>query len=335
MNLTNNTFLTAAPVLLADHRGAETLVVIAKGTWRICPDASLVAAEEQVPIHFRPVYRGEPGKSSLIYDTDVLLEKPGTDCLLIGHAWAPKSGICSVDVEFNVGTVRKSVRVFGDRFWEKGRWKTFVSKPLPFESIPLLWERAFGGVDMSWLDPTGHEFCLENPVGQGLLARKTEMQVEGMRLPNLEDPSCLINKVSDHPKAVGFGPIPPQWQPRAGYGGTYDDHWRKHRSPLPPEDLDRRFYSSAAPGMATPQPLAGTETICIENGAKQGRLQFVLPGVRPRVIVRTGGADEALTMTLDTLTVEPDEARLVLVWRGKRTFRRSLHEVDRITVGLP
>jgi hypothetical protein len=67
---------------------------------------------------------------------------------------------------------------------------------------------------------------------------------------------------------------------------------------------------------STPRHLAGTEPVLAENAAKRGRLQFALPGVQPRAKVRLGRADVELALALDTAIVEPDEQRLVLVWRG-------------------
>ena len=36
-----------------------------------------------------PEYHGEPGKSSIKYENDLVLTKTTTDILVVGHAWAP------------------------------------------------------------------------------------------------------------------------------------------------------------------------------------------------------------------------------------------------------
>ena len=334
MNLISLTPLTASPLLLTDRNGAETLLIIVKGTWQIGKDGSLIPAEEQVPVRLEPEYSGDPASSSLIHDTDVVMGKPGTDCMLHGHAWAPKVGVGSVDVTFAVGPVRRTVRVFGERIWMKCLGKLAMSKPAPFRKIPLVWERAFGGEDTNWPDAKEHVFCLENPAGRGLLAKKTKLEIDGLRLPNLEDPALLIRKPGDSPKPVGFGPIPPHWQPRAGYAGTYDDRWRKYVSPLPPDDLDSRFYLSAAPGLATARHLTGNEPVLVENASEKGRLQFHLPGVLPLVTVRVGNRDEEPPMLLDTVVVEPDEDRLVLTWRGSCNVHGRVHDVGAVRVEM-
>ena len=334
MNLLNPTPLTVAPLFLADRHGAETLLVVIKGTWRINRNGTLSVAEEQVPVRFEPVYSGDPTSSSLIHDADLVLEKPGTDFVLLGHAWAPKVGVGSVDVTFAVGSVRKTVRVFGERIWMKCLGVVSMSKSAPFEKIPLVYERAFGGADTSWPDPKDHEFSLENPVGLGFLACKTRLETDGMRLPNLEDPACLIKKPTDRPLPTGFGPIPPNWQPRAGYAGTYDDHWRKYMSPLPPEDMDPRFHSSASPGLVSARHLTGTERVLVENASRAGRLLFDLPGAVPRVSVMIGATAQELEMRLDTIIIEPGEERLVLVWRGRHNVHGRVHDVRSVRVGF-
>lgn len=171
MNIINNTSIPAVPFYLMDKNGAETLLIILKGTWSIGTDGKLTIADEQMPVFSEPVYAGEPGKSSLIYDTDIVLNKPGTDCVLTGHAWAQDTRMPHVDVTFSVGPVKKQARVFGERKWIKNKiGMATISRIAPTEKVPLTWENAFGGNDTSWQDSAEHEYCLENPVGRGFLA---------------------------------------------------------------------------------------------------------------------------------------------------------------------
>jgi len=333
MHLINNSPFTTAPFFLMDKNGAETLLVVVKGTWSIGSDGTLTFAEEQMQILSEPVYSGEPGKSSLIHDTDVVLEKPGTDCVLIGHAWAPNSGVPHVDVSFAVGPVKKQARVFGDRKWIKsGTEAASISRVSPFEKIPLTWERAFGGADTSPPNPADHEYCLENPVGRGIMADTSKIDIDGQLLPNIEDPADLIQTPGQRPRPAGFGMIAPYWQPRAGFAGTYDENWRRNVNPLPPADLDPRFYSSAAPGLCTPSHLTGTEQVLVEGASPNGALRFELPAATPRASVRLRQREDDIPLLLDTVIVEPDEARLVLVWRGTANVHGKVHEIRFVRV---
>jgi len=335
MDFTNNTPFHAAPFFLMDHTGAETLLIVVKGTWHIGNDGELTAADEQMAIMSEPVYSGEPGMSSLIYDTDIVLEKPGTDCVLIGHAWAPQVGVPHLDVTFAVGPVKKQARVFGDRKWIVHRiGAPTISRGAPFEKIPLTWEHAFGGADTSPQDPAMHQFCLENPVGRGFVAAKSKLDIDGLSLPNIENPAELIQKPGQRPQPAGFGMIAPYWQPRAGFAGTYDENWRRTLNPLPPDDLDGRFYSSAAPGLGSPKHLTGSEQVIVEGASRQGLLRFDLPGVSPRASVRCRQREEAVPLRLDTVIVEPDEARVVLIWRGIANVHGKVHEIGPVRVEM-
>ena len=335
MDLINTTPFSASPFTLMDGTGAETLLVVVKGTWAIGADGSLAVADEQIPITSEPVYSGEPGLSSLIYDTDIVLEKPGTDCVLVGHAWAPQAGVPHVDVSFTVGPVKKQARVFGERKWvNSGSGAASISKIAPLEKIPLTWENAFGGSDTSPQDPADHQFCLENPVGRGMVASTSKINIDGQLLPNIEDPTDLIQKPGQQPQPIGFGMIAPYWQPRAGFAGTYDEQWRRNVNPLPPADLDPRFHSTAAPGLCTPQYLTGTEQLLVEGASKQGTLRFDLPAAAPRATVRSRQREDEVQLRLDTVIVEPDEARLVLIWRGTLNVHGKVHEIARVHVEM-
>lgn len=333
MNIINNTQHNAAPFILMDKTGAENLLVVFKGTWDIGKDGKLTIDEEQMPIISEPVYSGEPGKTSLICDTDVIMEKPGTDCVLLGHAYAPAPRLPFVDVTFAVGPVKKQLRVFGERRWSKNRvGMSSILKMSPVEKVALTWENAFGGSDTSWQDPAKHEFCLENPVGMGFMAAKTNVNFDGQLLPYIENPADLIEKPGQHPKPAGFAMVAPYWQPRAGFAGTYDENWRNNINPLPPEDFDRRFNSCAAPGLCTPDYLTGTEQVLVDGACKQGPLRFDLPGITPQVSVRFRQRKDDVAMRLDTVVVEPDEARLVMVWRGILNIHGSAQEIMSVSV---
>jgi len=332
MDLRNSTPFVAAPFLMMDRTGAETLVVIVKGTWRITNCGTLVIADEQVPIQLTPQYSGEPGSSGLLYDTDLVLEKPGTDCVLLGHAWASREYQTHVDLTFAVGAVFKKARVFGERVWLKTLGICSISRPAPFQKIPLTWERAFGGKDTTWQEPDGHELLVENPVGIGLLARRSKKEINGLRLPNIEDPAELIKKPHDRPSPVGFSMIPPYWQPRSKYAGTYDDSWRKTMNPLPPADLDPRFYSAAAPGLVSQQYLTGGERVLVQGATPQGCLQFSLPTHSPRVKVRRSPGEQELRLRLDTVVIEPDDARVMLVWRATLNVHGRIQEIGLVRV---
>ncbi len=172
----------------------------------------------------------------------------------------------------------------------------------------------------------GGGFCSENLVGCGFIARKPKKGIEGMPLPNIEDPGNLIRSWKDHPKPVGFGFCSKAWMPRAGYIGTYDNKWRKERSPEPPEDFCFDYYNAAHPDLQAEGYLKGDEEVGLENLTPEGAIRFRLPGISVNCTVAksfelTEGASsvpvtEEVNLNLDMLCLIPDEKRLYLVWRG-------------------
>jgi hypothetical protein len=222
--------------------------------------------------------------------------------------------------------------VFGDRIWFKAMGSVSMSNPVRFERIPLTYERAFGGWDRDHPDPRKHGCEPRNPVGTGY--RGHGGFVEGLRLPNLEDPRSRIRSFADKPGPAGFGFISPHWQPRAALAGAFDENWQKGRAPLLPKSFDRRHMSAARPGLVASGYLRGTEQGVVAGAVPEASMRFALPGIpAPSVQVRlVDGAPQAPAMNLDTVMVEPDHRRVMLLWRGNLALRTGPHEVREVTV---
>jgi len=152
--------------VLPDPDGVETLQVVAKGTFSMFPEVEL--APVQVPACLEDQFWGGRGDSSLRVASDVHLGKPSTDVVLVGQAWSCRGPVSELLVTLAVAERHKAVRVIGDRRWREGG--ASFTRPEPFESMPLVYERAFGGVVT---DDRGRVLAVEerNPVGTGLAGR--------------------------------------------------------------------------------------------------------------------------------------------------------------------
>jgi hypothetical protein len=252
------------------------LTVVVKGTFDIFPGEPAAVASEQIPVSFGDDLYGEKGGGSVKFESDVAPLKPRADIALVGRAHAPGgTPVEALDVSLRVGTVKKTVRVIGDRQWKySGRLLPEVpTKPEPFTTMDIVYERAFGGIDTH-----GGGFCKENLVGRGFFVKKSKESLAGAQLPNLEDPDNLIKSWKDHPKPVGFGFYGRAWMPRASYISTYDEKWRRERSPDPPEDFQFDYYNGAHPDLQVKGYLKGGEEVELVNLTPDGTLRFQLPG---------------------------------------------------------
>ena len=335
----NNLPFSVEVSALMNEEGHQLFVPIVMGTFTISSERLPRLAVEQVKVALGGELWGDAESSSYKLESQIAFVKRSTDVVLIGHAHAQFTGLKETVVSLQVGPLKKTVKVVGDRVWGKVLGKTMMTSPVPFEKIPLIYERAFGGWDRSHSDPTKHTFEPRNPVGTGFRSKKGNFE-EGIRLPNLEDPKHPLKSYGDTPPPAGFGFTSPNWQPRAALAGTYDEQWMKERMPLLPRDFDRRFFNAASPGLIAPGFLKGNEPVLIENASPGGRLSFELPGVPPPKIhvELRGGVQHDLTTNLDTVIINTDENLLFLIWRTHLVVRRGPQDVVAIQVsaeGVP
>jgi hypothetical protein len=323
----NETGLAGTVFASPDPAGIDSLYTVVKGTFALdqLGEAGVPApADEQVPPTLADEYHGEPGASSIRIPSDVSLVKPATDVLLLGHAYAPNGRPAPwADVTLAVGPVYKTVRVFGDRWWRSGS----ATPPEPFEQMPLIWERAWGGLDQADGELRGEP---RNPVGAGFRAPDGDQPLDGLALPNLEDPDGLIGSWKDRPSPAAFAPIAPNWQPRVSFAGTYDEAWQKGRAPYLPADFDPRFFQLAPDGLVAPGHLEGGEPVQVSGATPEGWLGFRLPELHIEVDYQVNGSRETRHANLDTVLIEPDLMRVVLVWRAVLACDKKLLRVREI-----
>lgn len=317
-----------------DKDGRDSCVVVVKGTFLINENGVAGLAEKQEPFVYADVHYGDPGETSIQYECDFAPVKPRTDIIINGHAYAPQEKpVKEIAVSFQVGRMRKRLRVVGDRFWERNMFKLYPSEPKPFVKMPLMFEKAFGGSDHTHEDPQYHGTEMRNPVGVGFFKNPESKLVEGTPLPNLEDAERLIHKHTDHPNPVGFGTLGRNWQPRIEYAGTYDDGWLKDKFPFLPDDFDTRYFQ-AAPADQQLDYLQGGEEVACTNMTPDGLLKFTIPKMDVPLLFRFRDREVEVKPNLDTLIIEPDERRFILLWRANVPIGRKLNTLREVLVGV-
>jgi hypothetical protein len=324
LQLENQTPFRATIAVLPDRAGVDTLYVVVKATVKLRP--KLMLAEEQVPIVLVDEYYGDPASSSLRAASEVHLGKTGTDVLLVGSAKAPKGRpVARALVTMSVAERQKRIQVTGDRTWRGGR----PSDPQPFESMPLVWERAFGGVHRR-----GDKVSAEgrNPAGCGFTADRSAEEMEGQPVPNLEDPDGLLQQLGQAATPACLAPIAPWWLPRRAFAGTYDEAWQRERAPYLPDDFAPRFFQCAVPEFAFERYLQGGEPVQVSGVTPDGPIAFAVPEARLSIAVTVAGVTEHPPARLETLAIEPDENRACFTWRAAMPCNRRALRVQKIVI---
>jgi len=326
--LRNRSKFAFESLVLADEEGVPQYVALMQATYAFSADGTLALLEEQPKPNLGGEWYGDPAATSLKYEPQMAFVKPATDIVLLGHAYAPQAGATEVQVGIMVGPVRKLARAVGDRRLVSRLGVSSVSSPEPFEKLPLIYERAFGGWDRSNADPEKHSYEMRNPVGVGF-RRDAWSAEDELALPNIEYTEQPFRTYGDTPAPAGFGFIGASWQPRLAFAGTYDATWNRSRKPLLPADFDRRFFNAASAGLVAPGHLRGDEPVGLLGVVPTGRLGFHLPGIAPpqcTVSVRARRS-AALKTYLDTVIVDTDLNRLTLLWRAHAPLRNGPHDV--------
>lgn len=335
--LDNRTAFFADALHLVDECFRPLLTVVVKGSFEILAHGTLALRAEQRPLEIAGRFQDpdHPAQSSYRYEPEVAPLKLATDVVLLGHAYAPTTRTTQMDVGVRVGPLLRSLRVFGDRVWIRAAGGLVLTPPIPFERMPLCYERAFGGWDLSHANPRRHAFEPRNPVGRGFCVWWGRR--DRILAPNLESIQHPIRSPFDRPAPVGFGFVSPSWQPRARLAGTYDDAWRRLRCPLLPVDFDRRFHNAASPGLVAPGYLHGDEAVTTVGLSPEGRLGFRLPGVPPPTVrvSLARGADRHPVANLDTVIVDLDDRVLTMIWRACLPLPGDPHDVRAIEVACP
>lgn len=327
LQLENQTPFKASIAVLPDKDGIDTLYVVVKATLTLRPGLSL--APEQVPVTMADEYYGDPALSSLRAVSEMHIGKSGTDVLLVGHAHAPAGRpVPRMNVSLSVAERRKQILVSGDRVWQSDGTP---SAPKPFETMPLIWERAFGGFHRLSDRTLADE---RNPVGCGFAGERSSSEMKQQPVPNLEDPATPLHKLGQIANPVCLAPTSAAWLPRRTHAGTYDQNWQRTRAPYLPADFDHRFLQCAAPEFAFDRYLAGGERIDIEGSTPDGPISFQVPASPLDLAIQVAGAPQRPPANLETLLIEPDANRLCMTWRAALPCDRQVLKVEKVTLGL-
>jgi uncharacterized protein YjbI with pentapeptide repeats len=293
----------------------HSLTLIVKGTFSLNPEGKTVPAENPAFPSGDDFYSDDEKRESIRYESDFAWFKPRADLLLHGKCHTPEGRPKTVcPVTFQVGAKSRNLIVFGDRRWKRnalGLWK--MTEPEPFTEMDLRYENSFGGEGYAY-----------NPIGKGFSAEYDQEGRKSRFLPDIEDPNALTDSPRSRRPPAGFGPLSRMWHERRSRMGTYRGKYGKERWPWLSEDFDWSHCNAAPPEMQVEGYLRGDEKLYFENlHPKRPEYHSQLPGMRVRCFLNRSdepekqeGNFEEVSMNLDTLWVDMEAEKLVLVWRG-------------------
>lgn len=287
---------------------------------------------------------GDPDWSTVQYESELAPYKPSVDVVVIGKAHAPEGRPTqAMRVSVRVGTREKSVAVFGDRRCRyRDNAAPVFSDPEPFTEMEIRYERAYGGRDEKSI-PEIPFYYPRNFMGKGVALLNLKEVIDGLPLPNIEDPNDLLTperviigepqRWHLQPLPQGFGWRQRTWYPRCALMGSYPAFTEvgtvtpEERMKLLPRNhialakqyrlptFEAHFNNGASLGLIF-QHLKGDETVTLRGFSPEGLLEFSLPGETPRIVLDIGRGEQSLESRLHTVSIRPDDRELDLIWRG-------------------
>ncbi|MEP7122936.1 MAG: DUF2169 domain-containing protein [Byssovorax sp.] len=302
--IVNGTTLVAFSLPLQPRPAQDARAVVIKGTFDLVPDGPAKLRDE-TELPSGDLHAGDEMMRSVLYPSDFAPFKPRVDVTLKGHAYAPGGSSPASLARFRFGRgsagFERQIAVFGERTWQQTVVKTAPTEPRRFQRIPIVHELAFGGPGFD-----------RNPMGRGYGAATA--------LPCLEDPARLITSPADTPEPMSFGAVPMLWRERWSRLGSYAGDWLKTRWPYFPDDFDWAFFQAAPPAQQLDRVQGDEAFEIVGMHPQHPRLDGSLPRLKPRCFAQrtteAGGELVEVVLRLDTVTIDVDEMKLNLVWRG-------------------
>ncbi|MDC0741631.1 DUF2169 family type VI secretion system accessory protein [Polyangium mundeleinium] len=322
MSFSNATPYVALDVPTTGPDGHALVVAVVKATFDILPGGRIAPSDDPIPLRPNDIpLDAQNPNGSIVLPSDLSIEKHGADVIVTGDA-VSKRRAESMDVVVKVKDRTVQLRVHGERRFTQGVAGVVVGPAVPFERMPIVYERAYGGMseDLTLIEE-------RNPAGVGVAKRKRDLL--DRPAPQIEHPLRPHKDAGDKHPPVGLGPIMTHWLPRRTWAGTFDEAWQKTRIPLMPIDFDIRHNNAAHPDLQLDVPLAPGDLLSILGMHEEGVISFEIPAFPVIVRGRFDGGDKVVERpVLDTLVVHPNERRFEVIarkafrtGRGKRVLR--------------
>lgn len=248
------------------------------------------------------------------FDSESPFRKLGVDFMLLGKAYPRYNGPQNrTQVELSAGDFKYSMDVHGNRRWLKKDGGLVISEAENFESMPLTWERSYGG--KCELE-TGELPFHQNPDGRGFYYYIEDLAENGL-LPNLEDPANPIRKWDDQPVPVGTAPLSRDSSLRILNSTEFD----LDEDPPRITAIKPSYYNNANPELILPEvPPRGTLIKATNVRPGGNDLEFKLRGGTFHVYVQLDDRQYVFPTHLESIAILAESEQALIGYRCCFTY---------------
>jgi len=322
----DNGLTTLLPDLTSGSKPLLSLFV--KQTYTLKKGApALLSHEQQIPF-----YKSDT-LSPYTQEGDFSITKPGTDVIITGTAYVPKGRQATqLKVGAQIGERQKSLAVFGKRHVCLTPWGFKFTSPQPFSQLPLNYEWAYGGCDAN-SDPGREYLYPKNPRGKGFIVKPQARALQGLELPCIENPACILtpqNLVIQKYKHWLKAPSP------ANLGCIPKNFYPRYTLVSPEGSLNPEFFHHAQPEFQW-NHFKGNEPVrLIHMDPDLPEFDFYLPLGKPQGWLDTGNRVLTQPLACKTIEILKDQDLLTLLWQGIWTLpsREFLENLDTLEYGF-
>jgi len=339
MKFTNGTPFAAQTFEQYDQEGKIFTVAAAKATFVIkLADgrAILELAQEQDPFLWEDEYEKTDLGLALVKQADFVPFKPATDVTLRASGWFYGNETSRCDVELHIDQYVKKLTLHAAPYWQRSEHGWQLNYGERVKSIPIRWDRAFGGKYLTTSPSKIDDVDIYNPIGTGYIDFNNPPALSSS-LNHLPAPQILYaderlewGKIPQ--KRAGFAPVAPSWEGRLQFAGQYDEKWKNTRHPLLPRDFDERFWNVAPPDQQFSPWLKGGERIKLVNLHPMAQLlSFQIP--RQALLCRVHyalGDPSFRQLVLDGVHIDLERdfhPFITLCWRANFPFDLGIKRV--------
>lgn len=299
-------------------------LLTAKATFRFDLQRAELDRDSPLGIALGPT----PHEGGFLPKDITLRERDPFEVMLLGSVRRPGGEpVTHQRVRLAVGDTARELDVFGDRVWDG----MVMSEPLPFEIMPMTWDRAFGGTAEIEIDAGARVRVSDqnNPWGRGFDPKPyadgiadalgmpdgyPKLPTEPRPLPNLEYPHARIRSPRDVPFPVCWAPMPNECAVQIAHLFPLLSDPETEMSYEDQFEMACASFRDAHPSWWIPRPARGAR-LQLSGVLPEGDVDLELPALRLFGDYIVGDRRGSRELAPQQLLVLADERRFTITYR--------------------